>query len=115
MRPERPVRPARVLAYVRVSGAEQGRTGTSLAGQREEISRYCAIRGYPAPTFRVEVESAAAAKIERRDELRSLIIDTHAGDLVVVSKVDRWSRDIVYCVKSVRELVARGVGWHSIS
>jgi len=108
------MQPARVFGYARVSGREQGAHGTSLEGQREEIGRYCAARGYPSPQIRVEVESATELKIERRDELHALLAEARPGDLIVVSKVDRWSRDIVYCVQSVRRLVASGVGWHSI-
>jgi DNA invertase Pin-like site-specific DNA recombinase len=104
----------RTLAYVRVSGAEQGRHGTSLEGQCQEIESYCKARGLPSPIVRVEVESAAAEKLERREELHALIADASPGDLVLVSKLDRWSRDLVFGVGSIRKLVARGVGWVSI-
>ena len=59
-------RPLRVLAYVRVSTTEQGDRGTSLETQREEIERFCAAQGFPAPEVFVEVESAGETKIERR-------------------------------------------------
>ncbi len=107
-------RPRRVFGYARVSGAEQGRTGTSLDGQRAEIVRWCTAHAYPDPQIRIEVESGSAEKIERRIELRSLLAELHEGDLVLVCKVDRWSRDIVHGVQSVRALVARGVDWVSI-
>lgn len=109
-----PARPRRVHGYCRVSGAEQGRSGTSLDAQREALARYCAAAGLPAPDLHVEVESGSAAKLERRVELHALIAAAAAGDLVIVTKVDRWSRDIVFAVKSVRDLVARGVRWVSI-
>ena len=100
--------PRRVLAYVRVSGAEQGRTGTSLDAQREEIAMHCAASGYPEPTVFVEVESAGAEKLERRSELRSLLGSVTSGDLVVVAKQDRWSRDTLFYLQSTRDLVAKG-------
>jgi DNA invertase Pin-like site-specific DNA recombinase len=106
--------PRRVFGYVRVSGAEQGRTGTSLEGQREEIERHCAARGFPAPRIVLEVASAGREKLEQRVELKAMLLELVAGDLVVVTKVDRWSRDIAWGVQSVRDLVARGIGWTSI-
>jgi DNA invertase Pin-like site-specific DNA recombinase len=104
----------RAFAYVRVSGREQGATGTSLEGQREELDRYCKRAGLPAPRVFVEVESASAERIERRTELHALLAAVQPGDVVLVSKVDRWSRDIVHAVQSVRALVKRGVGFVSV-
>lgn len=106
--------PRRVLGYARVSGAEQGRHGTSLDAQRAELASYCAARGWPAPDLYVEVESASAARLEARGELERLTRAAEPGDVVLVSALDRWSRDIPHAVASVRALVARGVGWISI-
>jgi site-specific DNA recombinase len=107
-------RPARVLGYVRVSGREQATDGTSLDGQRERIERWCSERGYPAPEIRVEVESASEEKLERRVALGRLVEEARPGDVVVVALLDRWSRDIVYGVGSIRKLVRSGVGYHAI-
>lgn len=104
----------RAWGYVRVSGAEQGRTGTSLDAQQAEIRAYCAARDLPAPELYVEVESASAERLEQRAELRRLLAAVAPGDVVIVCTVDRWSRDIVHAVESVRALVKRGVGWISI-
>jgi len=106
--------PSRVLGYARVSGGEQGRHGTSLEAQEHEIQRYAAARGWPSPLLFVEVESASASRIEERVKLAALLTDARPGDVVLVSKVDRWSRDMAYAVESVRGLVARGIGWISI-
>lgn len=104
----------RAYGYARVSSAEQGEHGTSLDAQRDEIVRYCAAHGLPSPTLHVEVESGGAEKVERRVELARLLAAAQPGDVVIVCAVDRWSRDIVHAVQSVRALVARGVGWVSI-
>ncbi len=106
--------PRRVFGYCRVSSAGQEKSGTSLEGQRDEITRWCAAQGYPAPTLAVEVESGSAEKQERRVEQVRLTAEAQSGDVVVVVAVDRWSRDIVHAVSSVRALVARGVRWCSI-
>jgi site-specific DNA recombinase len=109
------MRPARVLAYVRVSSDTQERSGTSLAGQREEIARHCASVGWPEARFYVETESAGEEKLTRRVQLRSLIDEAQSGDAVVVAKQDRWSRDTVFFLQSVRELVRRGVRFLSLA
>jgi site-specific DNA recombinase len=103
------MRPHRVLAYVRVSSADQERSGTSLDGQREEIARHCAAVGWPAPRVYVEAESAGEEKLARRVQLRALLEEAQRGDAVVVAKQDRWSRDTLFFLRSVRELGARGV------
>lgn len=104
----------KVFGYVRVSGAEQGNHGTSLGAQQDEIVKYCKAQGLPKPTFHVEVESAGAGKEERRVELQTLLRTVAPGDLVLVTKVDRWSRNLVFGVDSVRALVKRGIGFRSI-
>jgi DNA invertase Pin-like site-specific DNA recombinase len=106
--------PRRVIGYCRVSSVEQARGGTSLDGQREEIARWCRTHHYPEPSLRVEVESGSAEKTERRVEQLRLVAEAEPGDLIVVIAVDRWSRDIVHAVQSVRALVKRGVRWYSI-
>lgn len=102
---------ARVLAYLRVSGQEQGRSGTSLEAQREEIARWARANEHASPVFFSEIESGSAARTEARAELARLTSEARPGDVVVVCAVDRWSRDIVHAVASVRALVARGVRW----
>ena len=92
-------KPARVLAYARVSSVEQGK-GTSLDGQRDEIARRCRERGYPAPLFFVEMESGSGAAAERRAEQLRLMAQVRPGDLVLVTKQDRWSRDTIHFLSS---------------
>jgi site-specific DNA recombinase len=109
-----PPKPARVLAYARVSSRDQGDRGTSLDAQRERIERWCAGRGYPAPILFTEVESGGEEKREKRDELKRLLAEARPGELVVTIDVDRWTRDVVSGVADVRGLVARGVGWYGL-
>lgn len=107
-------RPAAARAYLRVSSAEQGRAGTSLDGQRGELLAYAAARGWPAPTIYLEIESGSAERLERRVELHRLLAEAQPGEVVLVTRVDRWSRDLVYGIQSIRALVARGVDWIAV-
>jgi DNA invertase Pin-like site-specific DNA recombinase len=108
-------KPSRVLGYVRVSGREQGASGTSLDFQREEIERHCKLNGYPAPQIRIEVESAGAEKIDKRVVLRELMADVRPGDLVIVAKQDRWSRHTLFFLSSTQEIVDKGASFFSIA
>ena len=107
-------KPARVLAYCRVSSRDQGDRGTSLDGQRERIVAWCRDHDFPAPQVFVEVESGGEERREKRAELERLLAEARAGDLVVTILVDRWTRDVVAGVQDVRALLAKGVGWYAI-
>lgn len=105
----------RVFGYCRVSSQRQDRDGTSLEGQEAAILRWCRAEGLPAPArIAVEVESGSAEKTEQRAEQRAIEREAREGDAIVVAAVDRWSRDIVHLVSTVRALVARGVRWVAI-
>jgi DNA invertase Pin-like site-specific DNA recombinase len=106
--------PARVYLYCRVSSRGQASDGTSLDGQTEQGQKHCAALGWPDPIVLTETESGSAEKQERRVVLRDLLRDARPGDVVLVASLDRFSRDILFGVKEIRALVARGVGWYAI-
>lgn len=106
--------PRRVFAYVRVSSEEQGRHGTSLDAQRDEVRAFCERERWPVPRIFEEVQSGGAEKLSERVELKRLLEEVQSGDAVLVAKVDRWGRDLPHVVASVRDLVRRGVRWISV-
>lgn len=107
-------RPRRVLGYARVSSAEQA-LGSSLADQQASIAAYAKDRGLSVARFYVEAESAVHEKIERREQIQALMRDARAGDLVLVDKLDRWSRDPAFTHTSVRDLLKLGASFYSVS
>lgn len=104
----------RVWGLCRVSTAGQEREGTSLEGQQLAIADWCTRERLPAPTFVIEVESGSVERVEHREGLQRILREARAGDVVVVYALDRWSRDLVYTVQSVRALVADKVRWYAI-
>ena len=104
----------RILGYARVSSDAQEQDGTSLEAQQARLVAYCKSRGWSAPTLYVEVESGGEESREKRVELDRLLASVTPGDQILVCYVDRWSRDIVFGVDSVRRLTRRGVGWIAI-
>jgi site-specific DNA recombinase len=107
-------RPRRVLAYARVSSQEQA-LGTSLQDQQNAISTYAKARGLTVTRFYVEAQSAISEKIERRTQMLLLLREARTGDLVVCDKLDRWSRDTEWTLKSVRELREKGASFYSVA
>lgn len=101
------MRPRRVIGYARVSSAEQA-LGTSLEDQQNAIRAHAKARGLTMAHIFVEAESAVHEKAERRVQMKALMADVRAGDLVLCDKIDRWSRDLEFTYTSMRELREKG-------
>jgi site-specific DNA recombinase len=108
-------RPKRILAYARGSSAAQA-LGSSLENQQ------ASIRSYTTATYRhditrayVEAESSVHEKFERREQIQLLLRDVRAGDLVVVDKLDRWSRDAEFTYGSIRRILEAGARFYAVS
>lgn len=106
-------RPRRVLGYARVSSEEQAR-GTSLQDQQAAISAYAEAQGFGVTRFYVEAESGIREKAERRAQMQALMHDVREHDLVLVDKVDRWSRDPEFTYGSVRKILACGASFIAV-
>jgi len=88
--------------------------GTSLDGQNDDLIGFCHSRRLPEPIIYTEVESASAEKEEKRFEIARLLRDARPGDVLLVPKADRFSRDILFTLKTFRDLVRRGVALWSV-
>jgi DNA invertase Pin-like site-specific DNA recombinase len=105
----------RLLAYRRVSTGVQGITGTSLDGQKDELAQLAAHLKAPVVVDFMEVESGAAEKEERRVEVARLIEAVRPGDVVAVAKFDRFTRDLEFAIRKVREILGKGGRFISIA
>lgn len=105
--------PRRVLGYARVSSKEQA-LGTSLQDQQDALAAYATRQGLRVSRFYVEAVSGIREKVEKRLQMQALMRDVRAGDLVLVDKVDRWSRDPEFTYRSVREILAAGASWYAV-
>ena len=98
------------FAYVRVSTARQGQTGTSLAEQRSAIERYA--RKWSLTIAREYEEQETAAKLGRPvffELIRALRQGKAAG--VVMHKIDRSARNLKDWAE-LGELIDKGVEVH---
>jgi len=85
----------RVIGYVRVSTAEQGRSGLGLEAQRAAIVAACVRRGWELVTTYQDVASGKSTN--GRHRLRQALDDLAArrAEGLVVAKLDRLSRSVV--------------------
>lgn len=93
------------VLYARVSTSEQGRSGLGLDAQNAALDRFCAAEGF-AVVERFEEVGSGGLGLEGRPALANAL--AKAARLkcpVIVSKLDRLSRDVAF----ISGLMARGV------
>lgn len=90
------LRPA--IAYLRVSTQKQGRSGLGLDAQRDAIQRFAENEGFCIEAWFEEVETAKGVDaLDRRPMLAGAL--ARARKLkgpIIVSKLDRLSRDVAF-------------------
>jgi DNA invertase Pin-like site-specific DNA recombinase len=87
----------RAVAYVRVSTNEQGKSGLGLEAQRAAIEQFCAREGIELQETFSEVQSGKRVSdglTERPQLIAALAAAQVLGGPVIVSKLDRLSRDV---------------------
>ena len=85
------------VAYCRVSSREQGRSGLGLEAQRAAIERFCAGDGITVVAWFTEVESGKRVSdtLHKRPQLAAALnLAASFNGPVIVSKLDRLSRDV---------------------
>ncbi|WP_440532568.1 recombinase family protein [Variovorax sp. YR566] len=89
---------APLFAYLRVSTAQQGKSGLGLEAQREAIKRFADGEGLHVSGEFVEVETGKGADaLDRRPKLAAALAGAKlAGGAVCVAKLDRLSRDVAF-------------------
>lgn len=86
----------RCALYDRVSTDMQVRDGLSLDAQREALTSYANAHGYEIVDYYSDEGITARKKMQNRKELIRLLDDVKADkiDLILVTKLDRWFRNI---------------------
>jgi DNA invertase Pin-like site-specific DNA recombinase len=86
----------KAVAYIRVSTATQAKSGLGLAAQTAAIKAFAAAEGYTiANTFEEHESGKGADALDRRPQLAAAIkAAKKAGGPIIVSKLDRLSRDV---------------------
>jgi DNA invertase Pin-like site-specific DNA recombinase len=96
-----------MVAYLRVSTQKQGTSGLGLEAQNEAIRRFAEAEGRRVIETFTEVETGKGADaLDRRPQLAAAIKAARKARCpVVVSKLDRLSRDVHFISGLMRERV----------
>jgi DNA invertase Pin-like site-specific DNA recombinase len=88
----------RAVAYLRVSTQRQQRSGLGIEAQRAAIERFAAAEGLTIISEYVEAETGKGADaLDRRPQLAAALATAKSAKCaVVVSKLDRLSRDVAF-------------------
>src|SRR5437667_436128 len=102
---------SRVAIYARVSTSNTGQDPTL---QTRELREYCDRRTWQVVGEYVDVGIAGSK--DRRPVLDRLLVDAHRRrfDVILVSKLDRFSRSLRNLVNSLAELESLGVDFVSL-
>ncbi|MFB5761067.1 recombinase family protein [Paenibacillus medicaginis] len=105
----------RSAAYIRVSTDEQVEKGNSLKEQKERLSAYCVAMGWEQPVF--FEDDGFSAKDMRRPAAQEVIsrVKNHDFDVVITSKLDRMSRDLLDMLQFVKLLEEHDCNYVSAS
>ncbi len=82
-----------VACYVRVSTEEQVKFGFSIEAQKDALEKYCKEHGYKFKFFIDEGISASSMK--KRKALKELLDKSYMFDMVIFTKLDRLSRNVL--------------------
>ena len=85
----------KLVGYIRVSKQDQKKSGLGLAAQRAMLHEFAA-KNYPGVLLVIEEDDEAksgALAIERRPGLARALARLEKGDVLIVARLDRLSRD----------------------
>ena len=102
-----------VSVYIRVSTEDQAREGYSLDVQREYLVNYAKRHNYEVSE--IYADEGLSAGTTDRPALQKLLKDAKQKkfDLVIVYKIDRFSRRLSDLLTLVEQLESYGVGFKS--
>lgn len=106
----------RCALYDRVSTDNQVESGISLDTQRDALTEYATSHGYEIVGYYSDEGITARKKMQNRKELLRLLEDVKRDkiDLILVTKLDRWFRNIKDYHNTQAILEAHNCNWKTI-
>jgi len=86
------------VAYIRVSTAQQGRSGLGMEAQKAAIAKFAEAEGIELIAEFQEVETGKGADaLNNRPQLAAALAEAKCNDCpIIVAKLDRLSRDVAF-------------------
>ena len=102
--------------YIRVSHEEQVLHGLSLESQKEALTAYAKAHNMQIVDVYADEGITARKALNKRLQFQRLISDVKAGkiDLILVTKLDRWFRNIKDYHNTQEILEKHGCNWRTI-
>lgn len=106
----------RVALYIRVSTEEQAQHGLSVEAQTAALEKWAKEHGCTVAGKYVDAGISARKSAAKRPGLQRLLDDVRQGkiDTVLITKLDRWFRNVAEYYKVQEVLEAHGVAWRAI-
>ncbi len=106
----------RCAIYDRVSTELQAKEGLSLEAQKAALTEYALSHGYEIVGYYADEGITARKKLQNRKDLLRLLRDVEADriDLILVTKLDRWFRNIKDYHNTQAILEAHNCNWKTI-
>lgn len=106
----------RCAIYIRVSTEEQNLNGLSLPAQKKELTDYANANGYVIVDIYADEGISARKPMKYRKDLLRLLEDVKADkiDMILVTKLDRWFRNIKDYNITEDILAAHNCHWKTI-
>lgn len=106
----------RAALYPRVSTEEQAKYGLSIHDQQHDLERYAKSNGMKVVGVFADAGFSARKKIEKRPAMLALLeaVRRDEVDIILVTKLDRWFRNIGEYYKVQEILDAHNVSWQAI-
>lgn len=116
MKNNHPEKIIRCGLYDRVSTELQARHGLSVDTQKELLTDYAVSHGYEIVDYYIDEGLTARKKLQNRKEFVRLLNDVQAGkiDLILVTKLDRWFRNVKDYHNTQAILEANHCNWKTI-
>lgn len=98
---------SRVRIYGRVSHDEQSKYGYSIANQLERLTKYAEDNEMQiADTY---IDEGYSAGSTNRPELQRLLKEVERGDIIIFTKLDRFTRNVLDANEMVKMFLAKDV------
>ena len=104
----------RVALYIRVSTDRQAKEGESLEAQEDALYSYCKERNYIVVDK--YIDGGETGQKIKRTNFQRMMEDVKANkiDLILMTKLDRWFRNIADFYKIIETIQKHNVDWKTI-